>query len=287
MKWAGGKSQLLTQFEQLYPRALHTRKITNYVEPFIGGGAVFFDLMQRFNFKSAYISDINADLIAIYQVIQNKVDELIGCLRNYQDNYMRLDDEKRLELFLQVREQFNQRHLGHLSSIEMATQLIFLNKTCFNGLFRVNSKGGFNVPFGRYANPAILQEANLMLVSRILQNVEIKAANYDACFDKVNDHTFVYFDPPYHPLSDTSSFTGYSVNGFGEAQQTRLKLLCDELDKRGCKILLSNSNASFIRELYNDSRYEIVEVQATRAINSVGAKRGKINELLVHNKYEL
>jgi DNA adenine methylase len=201
LKWAGGKSQLLTQFEQLYPRALHNRKITNYVEPFIGGGAVFFDLMQRYDFKKAYISDINVDLILTYQVVQNKVEQLIGSLKEYQNKYNQLNEEKRLELFLNIREQFNQRKVVNKPSVEIATQLIFLNKTCFNGLFRLNSKGGFNVPFGKYTNPAILQEANLRLVSKVLQNVEIKAANYDACFDKVDSNTLVYFDPPYRPLS--------------------------------------------------------------------------------------
>ncbi len=168
---------------------------------------------------------------------------MIGCLKEYQDNYARLDEEKRLELFLQIRERFNQRQLGYQSSIEIATQLIFLNKTCFNGLFRLNSKGGFNVPFGRYANPAIVQEANLRLVSKVLQNVEIKAANYDACFDKVNDNTLVYFDPPYRPLSKTASFTSYAGNEFGDKEQKQLAAFFRRLHReKNAKVMLSNSD---------------------------------------------
>ena len=289
LKWAGGKGQLLTQFEQLYPRELLTRKITNYVEPFIGGGAVFFDLMQRFNFKTAYISDINADLIATYQVVQNQVDDLIGCLREYQDNYIRLNEEKRLELFLKVREQFNQRQLGNLSPIEIATHLIFLNKTCFNGLFRVNSKGGFNVPFGKYTNPAILQETNLRLGSKVLQNTEIRAANYDACFNNVNDNTLVYFDPPYRPLSKTASFTSYAGNEFGDKEQKQLAAFFKRLHReKNAKVMLSNSDPKnenilddFFENIYED--FDIHRVQANRAINSNADKRGEINEIFVTN----
>ena len=292
LKWAGGKGQLLSQFEQLYPRDLQTRKITNYVEPFIGGGAVFFDLMQRFNFKTAYISDINADLITTYQVVQNKVDDLINCLKAYQNNYAQLNEDKRLELFLQIREVFNQRQLGNLSPVEIATQLIFLNKTCFNGLFRLNSKGGFNVPFGRYTNPAILQETNLRLASKVLQNVEIKAANYDACFDKVNNDTLIYLDPPYRPLSKTASFTSYAGNEFGDKEQKQLAAFFKRLHKeKNAKVMLSNSDPKnenilddFFENIYEG--FDIHRVQASRAINSNGDKRGEINEIFVTN-YQL
>ena len=289
LKWAGGKGQLLTQFEQLYPRALHKRQITNYVEPFIGGGAVFFDLMQRFNFKKAYISDINVDLISTYQVVQNRVEALIHSLRDYQNTYNQLNEEKRLELFLSVREQFNQRHLGNSSPIEIASQLIFLNKTCFNGLFRLNSKGGFNVPFGKYTNPAILQEANLRLVSKVLENVEIKAANYDACFDKIDDNTLVYFDPPYRPLSKTASFTSYAGNEFGDKEQKQLAAFFKRLHReKNAKVMLSNSDPKnenilddFFENIYQD--FDIHRVQASRAINSNADKRGEINEIFVTN----
>ncbi len=289
LKWAGGKNQLLTQFEQLYPRGLHNRKITNYVEPFIGGGAVFFDLMQRFNFKNAYISDINVDLILTYQVVQNKVEQLISSLKEYQNNYNQLNEEKRLELFLNIREQFNQRKVLNKPSVEIATQLIFLNKTCFNGLFRLNSKGGFNVPFGKYANPAILQEANLRLVSNVLQNVEIKAANYDACFDKVDSNTLVYFDPPYRPLSKTANFTSYAGNEFGDKEQKQLATFFQRLHKeKNAKVMLSNSdpkneniNDDFFENIY--SNFDIHRVKANRAINSNAEKRGEINEIIITN----
>ena len=289
LKWAGGKSQLLSQFEQLYPRALHSRKITNYVEPFIGGGAVFFDLMQRFQFKRAYISDINADLILTYQVIQNNVEQLITSLRDCQNNYNQLNEEQRLELFLKTREQFNQRHLGFMPPIEIATHLIFLNKTCFNGLFRLNSKGGFNVPSGKYTNPAILQEANLRLVSKVLQNVEIEVANYDACFDKVDENTLVYFDPPYRPLSKTASFTSYSANEFGDKEQKQLATFVKRLhEEKNAKIMLSNSDPKnenplddFFEDIYDS--FDIHRVQANRAINSNGDKRGEIKEILITN----
>jgi len=273
LKWAGGKRQLLSILRNYFPK-----NYNHYYEPFIGAGAVFFSLQS----KKATINDINGELINCYQVIKTNPEELFYLCQEHKRKNSK-------EYFYSLRDLDRTESFQDLPPLERAARIIYLNKTCFNGLFRVNSQGQFNVPYGDYNNPTVIDNAVLLAVSSYLNqnNVTILEGDYVQAVKRATKGAFVYFDPPYHPLSDTSSFTGYSVNGFGEAQQTRLKLLCDELDKRGCKILLSNSNAPFIRELYNDSRYEIVEVQATRAINSVGAKRGKISELLVHNKYEL
>lgn len=296
LKWAGGKSQLLPKLDNLYPHSLRMGQIDNYIEPFIGGGAVFFDLMQRFHFKKAYISDINHDLILTYKIVQNEVGQLIDCLKEFQNNYERLNEEGRLELFLKIRTQFNYEKVNHNYDnlcVERAAQLIFLNKTCFNGLFRVNSKGGFNVPFGKYPTPPIVNELNLKAASQVLQKVEIKAANYEACLDKVDEKTLVYFDPPYRPLSKTSSFNAYSNSEFGDREQKRLaqffKILHNE---KKAKIMLSNSdpkneneNDNFFDDLFSD--FNIHRIAASRAINSNGQKRGLINEILITNyKYE-
>jgi DNA adenine methylase len=272
LKWAGGKRQLLNVIRDYLPK-----KYTHYYEPFIGAGAVFLSLQS----KKASINDLNSELINCYKVIKTDPEELFSLCQKHKKSNSK-------EYFYGLRDLDRTEKFQELSPLERAARIIYLNKTCFNGLFRVNSNGQFNVPYGDYSNPTIIDDTVLFAVSAYLNqnDVTILEGDYTKAVAQAKKGSFVYFDSPYHPLSDTSSFTGYSIDGFGEAQQRRLKLLCDELDTKGCQILLSNSNAPLIRELYTDPRYEIVEVQATRAINSAVAKRGKISELLIHNKYE-
>ncbi len=295
LKWAGGKKQLLQQFENYYPCDLRQGKIERYVEPFIGGGAVFFEVMQNYNVKSAYISDINKDLILAYQVVQQKPDALLEFLAQYQHDYDNTAEQNRNDLFLSVRSHFNGQRFEinyqHLADnwIPRAAQLIFLNKTCFNGLFRLNSKGQFNVPFGKYEHPTILDECNIFAVSKVLQNVEIRISPYEGCIDQAHEKTFVYFDPPYRPISKTASFTTYSGFEFTESQQIKLAHFFKKLDvEKQAKLMLSNSDPknenaadNFFERLYND--YRINRVDAIRAINSDGEKRGKLKELIITN----
>ena len=216
LKWAGGKNQLLEQFKNYYPTDLKNGIIKNYVEPFLGGGAVFFDIAQRFNIERAYLSDINKDLILTYQVIQQLPDDLLEYLAHYQKRYDQTEQEQRNELFLTMRTQFNEQRFEidyqKLSdhSVLRAALFIALNKTCFNGLFHLNSKGAFNVPYGKYKTAMILDEANILAVSYLLQRVKIVSAEYTHCWNHVNDQSFVYFDPPYRPVSQTANFTTYT-----------------------------------------------------------------------------
>ncbi len=299
LKWVGGKSQLLNQFEDYYPRELQNRKIQKYFEPFLGGGAVFFEIMQRFDVKMAYLSDINKDLILTYWVIQQNVEHLIDILYNYQKKYDATKQEDRYALFLAVRAQFNEERFeinyDYLCDdwIERAAQLIFLNKTCFNGLFRLNSKGGFNVPFGKYLNPTILDEANIRSVSKLLQKADIRIAPYDECLQNIDNQSFVYFDPPYKPISKTASFTAYTGNEFGDAEQIKLAQFFNQVHiEKGAKLMLSNSdpknenpNDNFFENIFINHQFH--RVSANRAINSNGEKRGAINEIVITNyQYE-
>jgi len=295
LKWAGGKNQLLSQFQSFYPRELLSGKIDTYIEPFIGGGAVFFDIMQNFNIKSAYISDVNKDLILAYKVIQQNTIELREHLTQYQYQYDTTPESDRNNLFLSIRKNFNDQRFdinyGEFSNnwIQRVAQLIFLNKTCFNGLFRVNSKGEFNVPFGKYCNPTILENDNLEAVARILQNVEIRNAEYQQCYIYITDTSFVYFDPPYRPLTKTANFTTYSGIGFNDDDQRKLAGFFNQVAReKRAKLMLSNSdpkNANpddmFFDNLY--ASFNFYSVNAARAINSNGEKRGKIKELVVTN----
>ena len=273
LKWAGGKRQLLPAIAEYIPA-----KYTEYYEPFIGAGAVLFSLQP----KKCTINDTNSELINCYQVIKQQPEELLTLCQQHQENNSK-------EYYYQLREQDRQDNFKDRSPVERAARIIYLNKTCFNGLFRVNSSGQFNVPYGKYKNPLIADPAVIKAISTYLDRAKVSILNgdFERAVAKAKKGSFIYFDPPYHPLSDTSSFTGYSMNGFGEAEQIGLKELCDELSDRGCQILASNSAAPFIKSLYNDPRYEVVEVKATRAINAVSSKRGKINELLIYNKYKL
>jgi DNA adenine methylase len=294
LKWAGGKTQLLNEFYKRLPTDMQGTKITRYVEPFIGGGAVFFNLNQRFSFEQSHICDANEELILAYRVIQKSVKKLVSELEILKSDYFSRSDEKREKFYYEVRDAFNQKlpeidfHKSTTGGIERTAQIIFLNRTCFNGLFRVNRKGEFNVPFGRYKNPDILNEDNLKDVAKVLKRTEILLGDFTQCREFVNDHTFVYFDPPYRPLNQTSSFTSYSKNGFYDKDQVRLVDFFKELDKKGAKVMLSNSDPknanpddSFFDDLF--SEYYIERVPATRKINCNGSRRGSINELIITN----
>jgi DNA adenine methylase len=295
LKWVGGKGQLLNQFEDYYPSELRRKKIKKYCEPFLGGGAVFFDVMQKFQLQSAYLSDVNQDLVLTYWVVQQKPEALIDLLEKYQFKYDKTPIEERNDFFLSIREAFNQQRYEINYTkwcdcwIQRAAQLIFLNKTCFNGLFRLNSKGGFNVPYGKYPKPAILDEPNLWAASEVLQKAEIKIAGYQECLHQVDNQTFAYFDPPYRPLNKTSSFTTYAGQEFGDGDQKELAQFFRKLDtEQDPKLMLSNSdpknedpNDNFFENIFTD--YQFHRVSASRAINCNGDKRGAINEIVITN----
>jgi DNA adenine methylase len=294
LKWAGGKTQLLNEFGKRLPKELKGGKITKYVEPFIGGGAVFFYLNQRFSFEKSFIYDVNEELILSYLVIKHSVKKLIAELETLESEYLSRSEKKREEFFYEVRDAFNQKlpeiDFRNYSSawVGRAARIIFLNRTCYNGLFRVNRKGEFNVPFGKYKDPIILDEENLEDISILLKTTQIELGDFTQCREFVDDHTFVYFDPPYRPLNQTSSFTSYSRGGFSDVDQVRLVEFFKELDTKGAKIMLSNSDPknenpddSFFDDLY--AGYSIERVPARRRINCDGACRGNINELIITN----
>ena len=269
VKWVGGKRQLLAQFRlmNLYPPEKFNPKSGKYFEPFVGGGAVFFDLLP----ETAYLSDLNNELVITYNVIKNDVENLIKSLKKHK-----LDKE----YFLKIRAQNPEK----LSNLNTASRFIYLNRTCFNGMYRVNSKGGFNVPFGKYENPLICDEVNLRKVSKALKNVEIKKQDYKEVLKKAKKGDFVYFDPPYYPISKTASFTSYTSESFLDKEQIELRDTFLELHKRGCFVMLSNSDTPFINKIYSEPKgLRITKVQAGRAINSDASKRGKITEVLVTN----
>lgn len=267
LKWAGGKRQLLSDIKKHIPKKFHT-----YFEPFIGAGAVLFDQQPR----QAVMNDINMELVNVYNVVKNSADELIQDLKKHENDS---------DYFYAIRDLDRRPEYKELSSVERASRIIYLNKTCFNGLFRVNSQGQFNVPFGKYKNPQIVNEIVLRAVHHYLSSNEITILNEDfqMVVERAKKGDFVYFDPPYDPVSDTSSFTGYSLAGFNKEDQIRLRDVCVELDKKGCKFLLSNSATDFIKEIYEEKNFHIEVVTAARNINSVASKRGKIDEVLVMN----
>jgi DNA adenine methylase len=294
LKWAGGKTQLLKQFSKRLPQEMKNGEITNYVEPFVGGGAMFFYLGQRFFFDHSSIFDANEELILTYRVIKKSTKKLIHELESLESVYISKSNEDRERLFYHVRDSFNKIkpeinfHSYDAEWVTRAAQSIFLNRTCFNGLFRMNRKGEFNVPFGRYKNPQILNKDNLNDVADLLKTTTIILGDFTRCKKFVDTTSFVYLDPPYRPLNDTSSFTSYSKDGFSDTDQRRLAVFFKELDKKGAKIMLSNSDPrnekpddSFFDELYAD--YTIERVPAKRSINCNGARRGNVNELIVTN----
>lgn len=248
LKWAGGKGQLLSEIEKYYP--FKNSHITKYAEPFVGGGAVLFDILSKYDLESIYISDINAELINTYRIIRDGIDELISMLIVMQDEFIPLNTEKRKAYYLEKRTRFNELKVNGNESIniEKAALMIFLNKTCFNGLFRVNRKGFFNVPMGAYKNPLICDEDNLRAVSEKLQNVTIVCGDYRQCSDFVDENTFVYFDPPYRPLTETAGFTAYTENPFNDKEQIELAQFVDELHRKGAKVVVSNSEHKEVYE---------------------------------------
>jgi DNA adenine methylase len=273
LKWAGGKRQLLPEIVKYVPKL--TSKHT-YYEPFIGGGALLFELQP----SKAVINDRNQELINCYQVIRDLLDELMAELSKdkYSNNEKSYYDMRDLDR--------STKKYAKLSAVEKAARIIYLNKTCYNGLFRVNSQGQFNVPFGRYKNPNFLDDAVLIAVNKYLNSNSVTLSNLDfeEAVKDANKGDFVYLDPPYDPVSETASFTGYDVNGFNKDEQKRLKTVFDDLNNRGCKVMMSNSCTDFILDLYKD--YQIKKVRATRSINSNALKRGMVNEVLVLN-YEV
>ena len=269
VKWVGGKRQLLKQFRDLglYPPENFDPITNTFFEPFVGGGAVFFDLLP----ETAYLSDLNNELVVTYDVIKNDVENLIKSLKKHK-----LDKEYFLKIRAQNPEKF--------SDLNIASRFIYLNRTCFNGMYRVNSKGGFNVPFGKYTNPLICDEVNLRKASKALKNVEIKKQDYKEVLKKAKKGDFIYFDPPYYPVSKTASFTSYTSESFLDKEQIELRDTFVELHKRGCFVMLSNSDTPFINKIYSEPKgLRITKVQAGRAINSDASKRGKITEVLVTN----
>ena len=242
LKWAGGKNQLLSEIEKYYP--FGDKKITKYAEPFVGGGAVLFDVLGKYDLREVYISDINAELINAYRIIRDDIDDLVSMLVNMQSEFVPMDTGHRKVYYLTKRERFNDLKVNGNESIniEKAALMIFLNKTCFNGLYRVNKKGMFNVPMGSYKNPLICDEENLKAVSEKLQNVTIVCGDYRESATFIDDSTFVYFDPPYRPITDTANFTAYTENLFNDKEQIELARFVDDMHRKGAKIVISNSD---------------------------------------------
>lgn len=266
VKWVGGKRQLLDEIVPLLPG-----KVSSYCEPFVGGGAVLFSIQP----KNAIVNDLNKDLIGVYKTVKDNVEDLIKDLAKHENTP---------EYFYAIRDLDRDKNVYEsLSEVERASRIIYLNKTCFNGLFRVNSSGEFNAPFGYYKNPNIVNAPVLRAVGLYLNknNVELYSEDFSETLSRTKKGCFVYLDPPYDPVSDTANFTGYNKGGFGKTEQKRLKECCDKLNERGIKFMLSNSATEYVKELY--SGYNITTVKAKRAINSNAEKRGQIEELLIRN----
>ena len=286
IKWVGGKTQLLDEVRKSLPRDFASRRHVTYVEPFVGGGAVMFWILQAYpNIERAVINDINSELICTYRVIKEKVEELIVELANIHDEYIPLGAEDRKAYFLEKRTRFNTKRTAQL---ETAALFIFLNRTCFNGLYRVNSKGEFNVPHGKYANPRICDVDNLRACSKVLQKVEILCGDFAETERYAGPDTLFYFDPPYKPITETSSFTSYAKEGFNDAEQIRLRDFCDKISKDKALFVASNSDPknvnpseNFFDNLYN--HFIIKRVSAARMINSDASGRGAISELMISN----
>lgn len=288
IKWAGGKSQLLQRISESYPVGMGDT-IDRYAEPFIGGAAVLLDIKSTFDIDEVYISDVNRELITLYRTVRDMPEELIDLLSTYQKEHISRDMDGRKEYFYSQRSLFNDIKTGCQDDpVTCAALFVYLNKTCFNGLYRVNSKGKFNVPSGVYKNPMICDADNLWTVSELLQGVRIECADYRQSSDFIDENTFVYFDPPYRPLTQTASFTSYTEGQFDDDDQRDLAQYVRELTARGARVMVSNSDPHntnpedhFFDNLYDGM--EIHRVEATRMINSDAKGRGKINELLITN----
>ena len=296
LKWAGGKTQLLDAICQHLPPELESGEITRYVEPFIGSGAVFFYIARHFPISELFMMDGNEELILAYKTLKTRCGAVVESLRSLQTDYYQLLPEDQKIFYYQTRRNFNESRdsvdfesdAPGLAAVKRTVQLIFLNRTCYNGLFRVNSKGEFNVPFGSYKNPTLCDADNLNAVAEILQRATILHGDFEACRPFVHAQTFVYFDPPYRPLNKTSSFTSYAIQPFDDREQKRLAKHYQELHQTGAKLMLSNSdprnenpNDDFFDDLY--ASFTIHRVQANRMINSKPSGRGLINELLITN----
>lgn len=288
IKWVGGKTQLLDDIKESLPRDLSQREEVTYVEPFVGGGAVLFWILQEYpNITRAIINDINTELICTYRVVKYDVERLISELARLQAEYLPLDEIGRREYFLTQRKLFNEKGS---SDIETAALFIFLNRTCFNGLYRVNAKGKFNVPHGRYSNPKICDEETLRADSDVLQRVDILCGDFAQTGKYAGDNVLYYFDPPYRPLTETSSFTSYSKEGFDDTEQTRLRDFCAQIAERKSLFVASNSDPQNVdnKDNFFDQLYEmfsIKRVSAARMINSKGNCRGTISEIMISNVY--
>lgn len=287
IKWVGGKAQLIEQLDAQLPTDFGNWKDATYIEPFVGGGAMLFFMLQQYpNIQRAIINDINSDLVCCYQTVRDKVGTLIESLRDYEQLYLALQsEEKRKDFFMVARDRYNEKNLD---PIENTTLFFFLNRTCFNGLYRVNKSGLFNVPFGKYANPTICDPETLRADSKLLQRVEIMNGDFEDTFQYAQGNTLFYFDPPYRPLSDTSSFNDYTKEAFNDNAQIRLKEYCDRIHAAGYQFMLSNSDCkgkneedNFFDALYQ--AYHIERVWASRSINANPSKRGKLTEILVRN----
>lgn len=287
IKWVGGKSQLIEQLDAQLPADFGNWENVTYIEPFVGGGAMLFYMLQRYpNIQHAIINDINPDLATCYRTVRDNPNQLIESLRDIESAYFALQSEEgRKEFFMAVRDRYNEKNLD---PIENTTKFFFLNRTCFNGLYRVNKKGLFNVPFGKYSNPTICNPETILKDSGLLQRVEILNGDFEWTFEYAQDNTLFYFDPPYRPLSDTSSFNNYAKEAFNDDEQIRLKKYCDRINDAGFKFMLSNSDCKsvngeddFFDVLY--AAYQIERVWASRNINSNPNKRGELTEILVRN----
>ncbi|MGM9991974.1 MAG: DNA adenine methylase [Candidatus Bruticola sp.] len=283
VKWAGGKSQLLNIIRKKYPK-----DIKKYCEPFVGGGAVLLDILQNYQPEKVMINDINPELINTYVQIKDKVSDIISLLEEMQAKFWDMDGEQRKEYYLNSRSRFNECIQDKSQTAEKAALFIFINKTCFNGLYRVNSKGFYNVPMGAYKKPLICDKQNLRLVSKLLKNVEIRCGSYSQCTDFIDGNTFVYLDPPYRPLNETSSFNSYVKYEFGDKQQIELSEFAQAISAQGAYVVASNSDPkntneddNFFDDLYHN--FTISRVKATRMINSKSSGRGNISELLIFN----
>ena len=299
LKWAGGKKQLLSTIEERLPEEIKkTHKIDKYFEVFVGGGALFFHLMNNYDIKESFLYDINKELILTYKVIQKNPKNLIKLLSELEEEYVPLEQEDRREYYLNIRSLFNSAlndfDYENYSDehIVRASQIIFMNKTCFNGLFRLNRHGQFNVPHGRYKKPLICDKKNIMAVNKTLENTHIINGNYFESEDLIDDKSLVYLDPPYRPLSSKSNFTTYAGFEFTDEHQIELAKFYERISDKGAKAILSNSdpknvdeNDNFFDELYGREDFIIERVQAKRSINSNAKNRGKINEILVRNYY--
>lgn len=291
VKWAGGKSSLIPQITKYFPFELKNGQIEKYVEPFVGGGAVLIDILQKYDVKQAYAFDINKDLINCYNVIKYKVEDLIQKLDKKEKEFLALDKDERQKYFYNIRTEYNSYLLDNEIDVKRASEFIFLNRTCFNGLYRVNKNGKFNVPCGKYKNPTICDSNNLRNLSKLLKNVVFAYGDYKESEKLVDENTFVYFDPPYRPLSVTSGFTSYTKEDFNDENQKELAEYYNILNLKNAKLMLSNSNPKNTNE--NDNFFEkiykgfnINEVSAKRMINANAKGRGEISELLITNYEE-